>query len=203
MHKFPRWELKRTAATPAQKELYKETRRGKVYFINAVYTHPGKPGRKRKATAAAPPASKKKKEKGGGERCARKGAEVAAAQVPTGDRKSPPELIMGGKSPPEHQLRGKSSLQPEARGGASSALDEAIQSAADDARGDVDPDALRRAMDAGYSRQFVLDKIAAHLDSIKDTKPPAKKKAKAGGKDSKPPARKVKTGGKRTFGCMD
>ena len=35
------WNVKRIAATPEQKREYRETRNGKVYFINAVYTVPG------------------------------------------------------------------------------------------------------------------------------------------------------------------
>lgn len=44
------WEPKRIAATAQEKDAYKETRKGKVYFINVIYTVPGgKVAKKKKA----------------------------------------------------------------------------------------------------------------------------------------------------------
>ena len=45
------WNVKRVAATPEQKREYRETRNGKVYFINAVYTVPG--SAKKKSSVAS------------------------------------------------------------------------------------------------------------------------------------------------------
>lgn len=50
------WNVKRIAATAQEKLAYKEYRRGKVYFIHAIYTVPGGAAAKKKRAA-----SKKKK----------------------------------------------------------------------------------------------------------------------------------------------
>ena len=55
-----RWEAKRVAATPSEKAQYKETRKGKVYFINVIYTVPGKPLPKQAKKAPEKPAGKRK-----------------------------------------------------------------------------------------------------------------------------------------------
>ena len=90
-----------------------------------------------------------------------------------GQRKSPPELLP--KEPPEllrrFGLKNKAPVKDEL-------LKACIQSAAADADGNVDPQLLARAIGAGYSKYFVLGKVEEHLESIKDTKPPAAKKAK-------------------------
>ncbi|CAB9506679.1 expressed unknown protein [Seminavis robusta] len=62
------WNVKRRVATAAQKKAYKETRQGKVYFIDAIYTVPGGAAPKKKkastktmAVDAKLPAKKKQK----------------------------------------------------------------------------------------------------------------------------------------------
>lgn len=67
-------------------------------------------------------------------------------------------------------------LSPEQQGEATSALDEAVQSAG--INGKIDPVRLQTAIDAGYSKCFLLGKANEYWDSVKDTKPPAAKKAK-------------------------
>jgi hypothetical protein len=42
------WDVKRVEATPEEKKKFRETRRGKVYFIRAIYTVPGGPAKKKK-----------------------------------------------------------------------------------------------------------------------------------------------------------
>lgn len=130
VHNYANWDVRRTAATEHQKQEYKESRKGTVYFINAIYSvsrkAPGKRKRGKLATAA-----------GGGK------------------KKSPPELLLSSGT----------------QGKATFALQAAIQSAASDANGNVEPEIFQRALDAGYSKHFIL----GNLDSLKDTKLPAKK----------------------------
>jgi len=130
------WDVQRTAATPQEKRQYKETRRGKVYFINVIYKVPGKvvAGKRKRETSTA----------------------TTAAAASGGKRKSPLEA-----------------LSSEMQANATSVLQAAIQSAANDANGNVEPEVFQRALDAGYSKHFIYGKM--NLDSIKDTKPPAKK----------------------------
>jgi hypothetical protein len=67
------WDVKRVVATPAQKQEYRETRKGSVYFISVVYTVPGmitKTTRKRKKSADT------------------------TSPIDVGERKSPPELLL-------------------------------------------------------------------------------------------------------------
>lgn len=134
------WDLKRTAATAEQKREYRESRKGTVYFVNAVFSVPG-----RKSSAK------------------RKSASVSSTTTGGGDRKDPPPMP----------------LSPEDQAKATAALQAAIQSATSDPNGNIDPGIFQRALDAGYSKSFILVKVADHLESIKDTKPPAVKKAKA------------------------
>ena len=100
---------------------------------------------------AAPKSKKASKRKG-----------VPNAKATTGKR------TKGGqrKDPPPEPL------SPETQGKATSALQAAIQSAVD-ADGTVDPVVFQTALDAGYSKHFVLDKVAAHLETLEDTKLPA------------------------------
>ena len=84
-----------------------------------------------------------------------------------GKRKSPPE------EPPKFGLENKAPEPVK-----DDLLKACVQSAAVDADGNVDPKLLAQALDAGYSKYFVLGKVEEHLDSIKHTKPPAAKKAK-------------------------
>jgi hypothetical protein len=71
----PNWDVKRVVATPAQKQEYRVTRKGSVYFISVVYTVPGmitKTTRKRK-----------------------KSSDTASSSTDdVGERKSPPELLL-------------------------------------------------------------------------------------------------------------
>lgn len=69
------WDVKRVEATPEEKKASGETRKGKVYFVNAVYTAPKKQARSEctaffaatttnaaaATTAEKPPAPKKQK----------------------------------------------------------------------------------------------------------------------------------------------
>ena len=84
-----------------------------------------------------------------------------------GKRKSPPE------EPPKFGLENKAPEPVK-----DDLLKACVQSAAVDADGNVDPKLLAQALDAGYSKYFVLGKVEEHLDSIKHTKPPAAKKTK-------------------------
>ena len=63
VRQYEGWDVKRVAATPEQKKGYRETRRGKVYFINAYYTVPGSKKRAPKIVNgdAKKPAKKKTK----------------------------------------------------------------------------------------------------------------------------------------------
>jgi hypothetical protein len=47
------WDVKRTAATDVQKKAYKETRKGKVYFVSVIFTVPGGNQVAKKAKKAA------------------------------------------------------------------------------------------------------------------------------------------------------
>ena len=132
VHNYANWDVRRTAATQQQKEEYKERRKGTVYFINAIYSVPGKASGKRK-----------------------RGKSTTTATLGGGKKKSPPELLLSSGT----------------QGKATFALQAAIQSAASDANGNVEPEIFQRALDAGYSRHFIL----GNLDSLKDTKLPAKK----------------------------
>ena len=69
----PNWDVKRVVATPAQKQEYRVTRKGSVYFISVVYTVPGmitKTTRKRKKSSDT------------------------SSSIDIGERKSPPELLL-------------------------------------------------------------------------------------------------------------
>ena len=120
------WDVKRVTATPEQRREYRETRKGKSYFINAVYKVQGVEPKKKRS------------------------------------RKSPPEKAK--------------SLTAEEEGGAKTALEKAVASAEND--GEVDPGCLQQAINAGYSKQFVLGKAAYRWNEMKDTKPSAAKKPK-------------------------
>lgn len=67
-------------------------------------------------------------------------------------------------------------LLPKQQKKATRALEAAVESAGIN-RGHwlVDPVLLQRAEDAGYSKRFVLVKVSEHWNTVKDTKPPAKK----------------------------
>lgn len=120
------WDVKRVAATPQERREYRETRKGKSYFINAVYKVQGVEPKKKRS------------------------------------RKSPPEKAK--------------SLTAEEEGVAKTALEKAVASAEND--GEVDPGCLQQAINAGYSKQFVLGKAADRWNEMKDTKPSAAKKPK-------------------------
>lgn len=78
------WDVKRIAATVQQKEEYKETRKGTVYFINAIFTVPGVPVQlKNKKKRAAP------KKNNDTEASAKKTAKKATAKAADGDSKPP------------------------------------------------------------------------------------------------------------------
>ena len=70
----PHWDVKRVVATPAQKQEYRETRKGSVYFISVVYTVPG----------MITKTTKKRK----------KSSNTASSSTDVGERKSPPELLL-------------------------------------------------------------------------------------------------------------
>ena len=123
-------------------------------FINAIYKVPGKSSGKRKQRTSISSSNS--------------GAEEEGTRK-HGQRKSPPELLP--KESPKFGLKNKVPVKDEL-------LKACIQSAAADADGKVDPKLLARAIGAGYSKYFVLGKVEEHLESIKDTKPPAAKKAK-------------------------
>ncbi|KAL3775665.1 hypothetical protein ACHAWO_002694 [Cyclotella atomus] len=59
------WDVKRVAATDQQKKAFREARKGKVYFVDVIYTVPGGKVSKRRvkktSTSAAAPAAKKAK----------------------------------------------------------------------------------------------------------------------------------------------
>lgn len=61
-------------------------------------------------------------------------------------------------------------LSPDAQVRATSALVAALQSAAADPNGNVDPDAFGRALGAGYSKSFILVKAADHAKVMKNAK---------------------------------
>ena len=90
---------------------------------------------------------------------------VHKAKASTGKRRKTKSATGGGqrKDPPPEPL------SPKTQGKATSALQAAIQSAVD-ADGTVDPVLFQTALDAGYSNHFVLDKVAAHLETLEDTK---------------------------------
>ena len=112
--------MKRVAATPAEKAKYKETRKGKVYFINVIFTVPGKPSAK---------PTKKTSAKSTGKRV--------------------------------HDNNGE-------------AYRIAVLSGVNSITGEVDGKKLKQAMDAGYSQQTILAKVA-ELRGDGDQKPSAKK----------------------------
>ena len=64
-------------------------------------------------------------------------------------------------------------LSPIVQNAATSALDNAVSSA--EVNGIVDPVCLQDAMNVGYSKHFILGRAAERWESLKDTKPPAKK----------------------------
>lgn len=68
-------------------------------------------------------------------------------------------------------------LSSSQQGAATSALSEAVNSA--EFNGTVNPVCLQHAMNVGHSKHFVLGRAAERWDSIKDSKPPAKKKTKS------------------------
>ncbi|KAL9187871.1 hypothetical protein ACHAXT_006249 [Thalassiosira profunda] len=141
------WDLKRTAATAAEKKSYRETRKGKVYFVRAEYTVPGKASKKRKSAGG------KRKSAGGKAKAADGGGKKPAAKKSKKDP-TPVPLSAGAQSK------------------ASAALQAALVSASNSADGSVDPEVMQRAVNAGYSKFFVLGKVEDHLKG--DTKPAAK-----------------------------
>ena len=152
--KHANWDLKRIAATPVEKKQYRQTRKGTVYFINAVYSVP----KSSLATATASSTTTTDKRKKG-------------ATLTTGKRKK----VDDRKSPPE-------ALSPEMQSRATSALNDLIRSVhvLDDTMTDgikeADPVMYQRALDAGYSKFFLDATLAANSGtSIEgDAKPPAK-----------------------------
>jgi hypothetical protein len=120
------WDVKRVAATPEERREYRETRKGKSYFINAIYKVQGIEPKKKRS------------------------------------RKTPPEEVKP--------------LTIEEEGVAAKALEKAVSSAEND--GEVDDGCLQQAINAGYSKQFILGKAAERWNEMKDTKPSAAKKPK-------------------------
>jgi hypothetical protein len=149
--KHANWDLKRIAATPAEKKQYRETRKGTVYFINAVYTVP----KLSSATATASSTTTTGKRKKG-----------ASAKTVEDDRKSPLETIS-----PEMQARATFVLNDLIR--SVHVLDDTMT---DGIKVAADPVMYQRALEAGYSKVFLDATLAANASTSieEDVKPPAK-----------------------------
>ncbi|KAL7517815.1 hypothetical protein ACHAWX_002703 [Stephanocyclus meneghinianus] len=122
VRKYEGWDVKRIAATPQEKKKYRESRKGAVYFINAIFTVPG-----------------------------------AKADSRT--------MKFAGRY---------SSCHPSNSKDATALLREAVASAVESGTGEVDQQSLKRALDAGYSKHFILAE-AAKQRGDEDLKPAAKK----------------------------
>jgi hypothetical protein len=147
------WDVKRVAATDQQKKAFREARKGKVYFVDVIYTVPGGKVSKRRvkktSTSAAAPAAKKAKTGGGAIEPAT-APSVGAAKAPSAVKKTNPE---------------------DARRALSAAP---IESGVSSTTGEVNDESLQLAINAGYSQHFILAKVAKqHGDG--DQKPAAKR----------------------------
>ena len=75
------WDVKRIEATPEEKKTFRETRKGKVFFISAIYTVPGGPSKKKKKRAKKAATSTKQEAEGSGaSKPAAKKAKTTAAK---------------------------------------------------------------------------------------------------------------------------
>lgn len=147
--RYAGWDTKRITATHEEEIEYHTHRRGKVSFISAVYTIPGKPlkrkRQRRKATERKRP--------------------IKADLIPKPlSRTRRGQVRKAGATPCQLSLQ---------EGIATSVLEDAVRSAENN--GQVDPLCLQHAIEAGFSKSFVLAKAAERWDDLKDTKPPAKK----------------------------
>lgn len=144
------WIAKRVAATNAQKAAFRETRKGKVYFVDLQFTVPGKPVKKRRNEAMTPSAKK-----------ARTGGPSRVSAVDT----APVAADRGAST----SSRVKKANPEDAR----RALEAAIESGVNSSNGIVDEVSLKLAMGVGYSKQFILASVAKQRNDG-DLKPAAK-----------------------------
>jgi hypothetical protein len=79
---------------------------------------------------------------------------------------------------PKRKAVDKPSLSPAEQKAATSALKKAVQSAG--ANGKVNQLLLQDAVEAGYTRGFVVEQAKKHWDSVKDLKPPSQNTASKG-----------------------
>lgn len=148
------WDVKRVAATDAQKRAYRETRKGKVYFVDLYYTVPGKATKKRAKAPSATAANKRAKTGG-----------TAAPAVAS----APP--LSAGIAAAKVPLSPKKKVNPK---DARNALDAAVFSGVSSATGVVDDEKLELAVNAGYSKHFILAQVAKQRGDG-DQKPAARK----------------------------
>lgn len=172
------WIAKRVAATAAQKAAFREKRKGKVYFVDLQFTVPGKLIKKRGNEAMAPPA--KKARTGGSSRVAAvDSAPVAVAASRGASASSRAKTSSRVKKAAARRAsapsRAKASSRVEKNNpeGARRALEAAIESGVNSTNGVVDQDSLKLAMNAGYSKQFILSSVAKQRNDG-DQKPAAK-----------------------------
>lgn len=138
------WDVKRVAATDAQKRAYRETRKGKVYFVDLYYTVPGKATKKRAKAPSATAANKRAKTGGT--------AAPAVASAPS---------LSAGIAAAKVPLSPKKKVNPK---DARKALDAGV----------VDDEKLELAVNAGYSKHFILAQVAKQRGDG-DQKPAARK----------------------------